>query len=131
MADHTFKFPTVASATSTLTFTRAWRLGEESYYRFNGENAETYGGTFRSVSRGTNPQVQPLTVQVPRTSESATDWADVVAFVNSTVNFGVSQFVWTDCDSVSHDVRLENTDLNPKAAYPNYIEYTFLLRLLT
>lgn len=129
MADHTFKYPTVAGATTTLTFPRAFFRGDTATVQSNQAMGQSLGGTLMVESFAAGYTIQPFTVQVPRTSESATDWTDVETFVKTTVNFGENTFWWTDDSSVSREVRLMNTSCKP-TEYATYNEYTFQLRLV-
>ena len=130
MADHTFKYPNTTSPTTTLTFTRAWFQGDAAYYEKNQETDMTIAGNPMTKSFVDNIKIQPFTVQVPRSSESATDWADVETFINSVVNFAENQFYWTDQDNNEYLVIMENNTSKPEKEYANYNEYTFLLRIL-
>jgi hypothetical protein len=131
VADHTFTFPTTGTPTTTLTFPtgKCWFEGDEEYYRRNQDYDKTKGGTPRAKSYGANFLIQPFTIFVPKTSESVTDWIDVLAFINSVVNFGLREFIWTDASSVAHTVRMENDDTKP-VEHPTYNEYTFQLRVI-
>lgn len=128
---HTFKYPNTTAPTTTLTFTTAWLLEDEKFYRRNGEIINTLGGPLLSKSYGDNQLVVPFTVRVPRSSGSATDWIDVLNFINSVVNFATETFYWTDESSNVYAVRMENEDTRPSASYVNYVDYQFILRVVS
>ena len=131
---HTFKYPTIADPVVTLSFSRAWYEGDERYIRRNQEVRDTYGGSIQALDRGQGIQIQPFTVRVPRYSGPGlgheTDWADVVTFISNIVRFAIYPFWWTDEDSKSRLVRIENQDTSPTNVFVNMIDYQFQLRII-
>ncbi len=138
MADHTFKYPNATTPTTTLTFPagKCFFEGDEAFYRRNGDYGVTKGGSPRAISYGDNFHLQPFTIFVPKFSAAGgshvTDWVDVLAFIDSVVNFGLYTFIWTDgsvTPTVDRTVRMENDDTKP-TEHPTYNEYTFQLRII-
>lgn len=127
---HIFTYTDSASITTTLTFTRALMRGDKPYYTRNQDTGISKGGTPYARSYGTALKTQPLTVRVPITSVSETDWDDVIDFIVNKVDFEIHQFTWTDENSKSYTVIMQNDDTKPNAEYVNYVDYTFQLLVL-
>lgn len=112
MAAHIFSYPTVAGATSTLTFndgtTGIARLQEDvDEYQINDEIGQTKGGSDQVKEYGTPKNVYSFSFIVPQTkTASETDLADVKTFL--AIVRRLYTFQWTDVDnsSVVHTVRL-------------------------
>jgi hypothetical protein len=129
MASHTFKYPTVAGATSTLTFPYADFQGDTSPIEANQSAGQTLGGTPMVDSFSAGITTKNLTVRVPVSSESVTDWTDIETFIRDTVNFGERNFYWTDANETARQVKLLNTDTNVREL-TTHVLYTFRLRLI-
>jgi len=112
MAAHVFSYPTVAGATSTLTFndgtTGIARLQEDTdSYQMNDEIGQTLGGSDQVKEYGTAKNTYTFSFIVPQTkTASETDLADVKAFF--AIVRRLYTFQWTDVDnsSVVRTVRL-------------------------
>jgi hypothetical protein len=117
MAAHIFSYPTVAAATSTLTFndgtTGIARLQEdEDALSFNDELGTTFGGTDRACEYGTQKTEYSFTFIVPETKTSSeTDLADVKTFIGTVRR--LYTFQWTDVDASGSPVRTVRLVTNP------------------
>lgn len=124
---HIFRYPTVAAPTSTLTFPYADFQGDTEVINANQATGQTLGGTVMVDSFSTGITTRKLTVRVPKSSDTVTDWTDIETFIRDTVNFGENNFYWTDDDGNSYEVKLLNTDTNPREL-TTHVLFTFKLR---
>lgn len=117
MAAHIFSYPTVAGATSTLTFndgvTGIARLQDDTdEYQMNSEIGQTKGGSDQVKEYGTPKNVYQFSFIVPKTkTASETDLADVKTFLAIVRN--LYTFQWTDVDSTGSPVRTVRLLTNP------------------
>ena len=130
MADETFKYPSTTSPTKTLTFATAGHLVEDSdIVKFNQLTDMTIGGMRMVKNLGDNLNQYEYTAVVPFSSESETDYADVLEFIGSSyVNGASNSFVWTDKDSAEKTVRMINNPFRAqKLGGSNYYICKFIL----
>ncbi len=117
MAQHIFSYPTVAGATSTLTFndgtTGIARLQEDTdSYQMNDEIGQTLGGSDQVKEYGTAKNIYSFSFIVPSVkTASETDLADVKAFF--AVVRRLYTFQWTDVDATGSPVRTVRLTTNP------------------
>ena len=130
MATPTWKYPTVAGATATLSFSRGGFLKDVRVPIANQITDETEAGEIMSASLGDDKYEQTFTVQVPKATQTPpeADITTLLAFVSTTIGWAARPFWFTNSDSVSYLVKLLNTDLKPSNVYVNYLEYVFTLR---
>ena len=117
MAAHVFSYPTVAAATSTLTFndntTGIARLQEDTdSLEFNDELGTTKGGTDRVKEYGIQKTTYQFSFIVPAVkTASETDLADVKVFL--AIVRRLYTFQWTDVDATGSPVRTVRLITNP------------------
>jgi hypothetical protein len=105
MASNKFEYPNSASATHTLTFTHGHLIEDTIAVMFNETTELSKGGTRLVESFGNAKYQFPFTAIMPISSETETDYTDVLAFFIAT-NGAVSTFTWTDESSVVRTVRM-------------------------
>jgi hypothetical protein len=132
MATETFKYPDATTPTVTLTFsTSGHSINDASGIRFNQIIDRSIGGVQQAKNLGDSFQTFEFTFVVPRSSETETDWADVLSFFGSTyVNGGVNTFVWTDYDSVERTVMAVSAELQGTPMGESYVKGSFLLEVV-
>ncbi len=130
MATPTWKYPTVAAATSTLEFSRGGFLSDVRVPIANQISDETETGEIMAVSLGDDKYEQTFTCQVPKATQAGNeaDTAKLLTFVSTTIGWSLRPFYYTNSDGTSYQVKLLNTDLKPSNVYVNYYEYVFTLR---
>jgi len=102
MADETFAY----SGATTLTFaTSGHSVNDSDGIEFNQISDITIGGIRMTKNLGDHFNRWEYTFVVPVSSESETDWADVLTFFGTShVNGSVNYFTWTDYDSTATSV---------------------------
>ena len=104
MANNRFDYPTAAAPTSSIVFdTAAQLIGDADTISFNDELAVTAGGTDQVREFGVAQSMYDVTVIVPRSSETASDKADLAAFLNTVRR--INTFQWTDENGTVRTVR--------------------------
>lgn len=90
----------------------------------------TLGGTKRVKSYGDAREVWPLTTIFAIAGASEADFADVWAWIKTTVNGGVNTFQWTDSAAVVRTVRMVNEG---KLSFPKFghdsMSFTWMLEV--
>lgn len=106
MANNVWYYPTVAAATSTLTFNTKGHLLDGSDFAIipNAQTGLSKGGTRYAESFGADRQLFDFSFIVPESSETVSDRADVVTFFAAILG-PTNTFVWVDESSVSRTVR--------------------------
>ncbi len=133
MGTHRLDFPTAAAPTASLIFVRDARLTADTPgLLLNQKIVRTYGGTPRAKNFGTARRVYPLTTIFAISSETETDFEDVVTFIMDTIEGGVNQFEWTDENGTVRTVIMTNEDLLqfPKFGHDTQ-SFTFQLEVVT
>ena len=107
MAYNIFFHPDATSPTTTLTFNTKGHLldGSDETVEFNQITALSKGGTRYTTSFGVNKQKWQFGAIIRESSESLTDRADVISFLN-TVLGAVEYFTWRDESVVDRVVRI-------------------------
>lgn len=106
MANNVWYYPTVAAATSTLTFDTKGHLLEGSDFTLipNAKTGISKGGTRYAESFGPNRETFDFSFFVPESSSTVSDRADVIAFFAAVLG-PTNTFVWRDENSVDRTVR--------------------------
>ena len=131
MANPTFKYPDTTTPVATIEFERAEFQGDVTYKEANQISDTSMYGEILTHSRGTNLKIIPLTVQVPIADQddNIADVTKLDTFINSTVNFTVTPFYFTDSNSVSTKVKIINKDaLEPTEDFPSYRQFKIIMK---
>jgi len=128
----TFKYPNATSPTKTLTFESA--TGTDGHLMTDSEMLKknqlqdvTIGGVRMVKNIGDDLHQWEYTVYVLASSDTYTDYDDVMDFIGSSyVNGAVNTFVWTDYNSTQRTVRMINDIIEIKTV-GNYKRFTFVL----
>ncbi len=106
-------YPTAAAPTSTIIFDVAGHLIEDSpTVEFNQAIERTKGGTQMVESFGSAKRLYPFSVYIYNVHASSADYADVIAFIITTLNGAENTFQWTDENSVVRTVRLTDNSIS-------------------
>jgi len=109
MANETFTYPTTA-ASATLTFATAGHfISDDDIIIPNQVTDKTAGGVRLTYNRGTESNIYEVSVIVPDSSTSETDYTDIKNFIGSTaINFSENAFKWNDFNGTTRIVHLIN-----------------------
>ncbi|MFH1761279.1 MAG: hypothetical protein ABIA63_09290 [bacterium] len=109
----TFKYPNATSPTKTLTFetesggTGGHLITDGEEINFNQIKDKTIGGVLMVKTLGDHSKSWEYTVIIPISSESYTDYDDILSFFGTSyANGAENTFVWTDYASVARTVNM-------------------------
>lgn len=124
----TFYYPD--TTTAVLTFSRAWFRGDDATPVSQVDRDESDSGELSAHAYGDGYVEHSLTVQVPKATQTApaADVAQLKTFCQTTVQWSVNPFYYTDADGTQHTVKLMNSELRPEQDYVSYTQYKLILR---
>jgi len=113
-----FDYPDSSSPTVTITFPRGGSLAKDGYtFGINQVKEETKDGDVIAKKLGSGTAEKLYTVRVKRKSDTETDIADLVDFIDNTVEGATRTFEWTDSDGTKRTVRCMNDTLQFRYHY--------------
>ncbi len=123
-------YPTAAAATVTITFDVAGHLIEDSLkLRANQIIDHSVGGTPARKSFGSGKHFHPFSAYIYNSHASSADFADIAAFILTTINFSENSFQWTDENSVVRTVFLLDDEISFERA-GQYLKFSVTLEEL-
>ncbi len=117
-------YPTAAVPTVTITFDIAGHLmGDSPAVEFNQAIERSKGGTTMVESFGSAKRLYPFSAYVYNVHATSADYADVIAFIITSLNGAENTFQWTDENSIVRTVRLVDGTVSFEMA-GNYKKFT-------